>query len=182
MCLINGDQVLIGRQNDAHIQLWNIAGQTGEVIHGAAEHFLGAFDMKTQIALAAIAKLLLEVCPTVLAVGMWPEVKHTRARNIAETRDHFIECLAAVCFSGKQVYTASRTEDVFSAERSSLGTDAIDLPVNDGVNATIVARQNGVRCLIFLGKVHFPHSSFWLKEQKIALVTEASLGESPRCT
>lgn len=89
------------------------------------------------------------------AIGVWPEVKHTGACDVTQTRDHLVECLTAIGFASKHVYATSRTEDVFSAERSSLRTNPVDFPVDNRIDTTVVARQNSVRDLVLLWKLHF---------------------------
>lgn len=131
MRLIDGDEVLVNSQNDAYIELWNITSQVGEMVHGAAQHLFGAFDMKTQIALAAVAELFLEMRSAIPAIGVWPEMKHTGARDITKTRDHLVKGLSAIRLSGEQMYPTSRTKNIFAMESASFGTNPVDFPGDD---------------------------------------------------
>ncbi|MFZ3032131.1 MAG: hypothetical protein WA082_03780 [Candidatus Moraniibacteriota bacterium] len=150
VCLVNGDKVLVDGQNDADIKLWNLASQTGEVIHSAAQHFLGAFDMETQIALVSTPKHFFEMYSAILTVGMWPDMEHVRTSDITEAGNHFVECLATIGFAGKHMCATGRPDDIFSVEHSSLRTDAFDFPIDDGVDPVVTARQNCVPFFFFV--------------------------------
>lgn len=47
--VIDGDDFLIVRQDDANIKLWNMVRIASEVTHGTGEHLLGTSQMKAQV-------------------------------------------------------------------------------------------------------------------------------------
>lgn len=153
-CLINGDEVLVNGQDNANIDLWNTTGQIGEVVRDATPHFLGAFDVKTQIALAAIAEFLLEMRPTVPTVGMRPDMEHTCTGDVIETGNHLVERIATIRLAGKHMCATGWSNDVFSVEEPPLGADAVDFPIDDGVDPVVIARQNCVPFFFFVWKSH----------------------------
>lgn len=73
--LINGNDALVNGQDDTYVQFGHLFARTGKVIHGSFEHLHGASQVVAQITLGTTPNFLGVVSPTVLAIGVRPEVK-----------------------------------------------------------------------------------------------------------
>jgi hypothetical protein len=164
---VDGDDALIYGQDDPHIEFRHMFGRSGEVIHGTVEHLFGASDMEAKVAPTAVAELLSEVETAVLAVGVRPEMEDRGFGGVVETGDHLVEPFPAIGLSGQHVNAAGRADDVFATEAPALIPDALDLLFDHGVDAIIIARQDGMGDLILLQRLHvFSPCSDWFGRYK----------------
>lgn len=114
------------------------------MLQGSFKHLLSAPQVVTQITEGSCPDLFGVIAPAVLAVGMRPEVKDSRLRDVTATSEQAVEGLAAVRSAGEKMNSAGGAIDVLVPDDAALCSDVFDFPFDKVVDAVVIARQNRV--------------------------------------
>jgi len=76
MGLVDGDDALVDGQDDPNVQCGHLFRRAGEMCYGSREHLLSTPQVVAEVTVGVGPNFLGMVAPTMLAVGVRPEVHH----------------------------------------------------------------------------------------------------------